>query len=90
MVSSVSQPFWLWSLASVLSAFLYPLLGWLFGSYTVLRWRRLAFPVLLQRLLITAAATLLVVELVLFRFLIRVRPCGLSIVVFILFGLVPL
>ena len=28
---------------------LYPLLGWLFGSYTVLRWRRLAFPVLLQR-----------------------------------------
>ena len=24
--------------------FLYPLLGWLFGSYTVLSWRRLAFP----------------------------------------------
>ena len=22
---------------------LYPLLGWLFGSYTVLRWRRLSF-----------------------------------------------
>ena len=48
-------------MASVLS-FPLPLLGWLFGSYTVLRWRRLAFPVLLQRLLITAAATLLVVE----------------------------
>ena len=33
---------------------LYPLLGWLFGSYTVLRWRRLPLLVLLQRLLITA------------------------------------
>ena len=39
---------------------LYPLLGWLFGSYTVLRWRRLALPLLLQRLLITAAVTLIV------------------------------
>ena len=42
---------------------LYPLLGWLFGSYTVLRWRCLAFPVLLQRLLITATATLMVVAI---------------------------
>jgi len=42
---------------------LYPLLGWLFGSYTVLRWRRLAFPVLLQRLLITAAVTMMVVAI---------------------------
>ena len=42
---------------------LYPLLGWLFGSYTVLRWRRLALPVLLQRLLITAAVTLMVVAI---------------------------
>tara|TARA_B100000674_G_scaffold486723_1_gene495756 strand:+ start:173 stop:1531 length:1359 start_codon:yes stop_codon:yes gene_type:complete len=42
---------------------LYPLLGWLFGSYTVLRWHRLAFPVLLQRLLITTAATLVVVAI---------------------------
>ena len=41
---------------------LYPLLGWLFGSYTVLRWRRLAFPCLFQRLLITAIATLVFVE----------------------------
>ena len=40
---------------------LYPLLGWLFGSYTVLRWRRLPFVVLLQRLLITSTATLMVV-----------------------------
>lgn len=40
---------------------LYPLMGWVFGSYTVLRWRRLSFPVLLQRLLITAMVTLMVV-----------------------------
>ena len=42
---------------------LYPLLGWLFGSYTVLRWRRLDLSVLLQRLLITAAVTLMVVAI---------------------------
>ena len=42
---------------------LYPLLGWLFGSYTVLGWRRLALPVLLQRLLITAVVTLMVVAI---------------------------
>lgn len=42
---------------------LYPLLGWLFGSYTVLRWRRLAFHVLLQRLLITATVSLMVVAI---------------------------
>ncbi len=47
-----------WLLFSLL---LYPLLGWLFGSYTVLRWRRLPLFVLFQRLLITAAATLTVV-----------------------------
>ena len=40
---------------------LYPLLGWLFGSFTVLRRRRLAISVLLQRLLITASVTLMVV-----------------------------
>ena len=40
---------------------LYPLLGWLFGSYTVLRWRSLELPVLLQRLLITAVVTLILV-----------------------------
>ena len=42
---------------------LYPLLGWLFGSYTVLRWRRLALTVLLQRLLITATVTLIFVAI---------------------------
>ena len=49
---------WGWLLFSLL---LYPLLGWLFGSYTVLRWRRLTLPVLLQRLVITAAVSVLVV-----------------------------
>ena len=39
------------------------LLGWLFGSFTVLRWRRLTVPVLLQRLLITAVLTLMVVAI---------------------------
>ena len=43
------------------SLLLYPLLGWLFGSYTVLRWRRLTLPVLLQRLLLTASVTVMVV-----------------------------
>ena len=38
---------------------LYPLLGWLFGSYTLLRWRRVTLPVLLQRLLITAVVALI-------------------------------
>ncbi len=47
-----------WLLFSLL---LYPFLGWLFGSYTVLRWRRLALSVLLQRLVITAAVTVIVV-----------------------------
>ena len=42
---------------------LYPLLGWLFGSYTVLRWRRLSLHVLVQRLLITATVTLMVVAI---------------------------
>ena len=46
-----------WLLFSLL---LYPSLGWLFGSYTVLRWRRLTLPVLLQRLVITAAVTVIV------------------------------
>ena len=40
---------------------LYPLLGWLFGTYTLLRWRRVTWPVLLQRLLTTSVVTLLFV-----------------------------
>ena len=47
-----------WLLFSLL---LYPFLGWLFGSYTVLRWRRLTLLVLLQRLVITAAVSVMVV-----------------------------
>ena len=45
----------------VLMLLLYPLLGWLFGSYTVLGWRRFTLLVLLQRLLITAVVTLALV-----------------------------
>ena len=51
---------WNWLLFLLI---LYPLLGWLFGSYTVLRWRRLTLHVLLQRLSITAVFTLLVVSI---------------------------
>ena len=53
-----SQGLWL-----IFCLLLYPLLGWLFGSFTVLSWRRLAFPVLLQRLLITAMVTFVVVAI---------------------------
>ena len=42
---------------------LYPLLGWLFGSYTVLRWRRVSLKVLILRLLITAIVTLMMVAI---------------------------
>ena len=67
---------------------LYPLLGWLFGSYTVLRWRRLAFPVLLQRLFITAIVTLMVVAIA--RWLVNPgEKCGLSTDGSRWFGLVP-
>lgn len=53
-----SQGLWL-----IFCLLLYPLLGWLFGSYTVLRWRRLAFLVLIQRLVITAIFSLMVVAI---------------------------
>jgi len=39
-------------------------LGWLFGSYTVLRWRRLPLAAVLQRVVITGSVTLVVVALV--------------------------
>ena len=51
---------WGWLLFSLL---LYPLLGWLFGSYTVLRWRRLTLPVLLQRLVITGLVSVVLVAI---------------------------
>ena len=38
-------------------------LGWLFGSYTVLRWRRLPLAAVSQRVLITGIVTLVVVAL---------------------------
>ena len=40
---------------------LYPSLGWLFGSFTVLRWKRLPWIVLLRRVLLTSAVALAVV-----------------------------
>ena len=49
-----------WVLFVVLA---YPALGWLFGSFTVLRWRRLSLLVLLQRLILTAIATLTLVAI---------------------------
>ena len=36
-------------------------LGWLFGTYTVLRWRRLPLASVLQRVLVAAAVTAIVV-----------------------------
>jgi len=38
-------------------------LGWLFGSYTALRWRRLPLAAVLQRVVITGSVTLVVVAL---------------------------
>ena len=55
------ENFWPWLLFCFL---LYPLLGWLFGSYTVLRWRHLPLPVLLQRLASASLASLLLVAVV--------------------------
>jgi lipopolysaccharide/colanic/teichoic acid biosynthesis glycosyltransferase len=47
----------------VFTALAYLGLGWLFGSYTVLRWRRLPLNAVLQRVLITGVATLVLVAL---------------------------
>lgn len=46
-----------WLIGSML---LYLSLGWLFGSYTVLRWRRLPSLLLLQRVLLTTVITVVV------------------------------
>ena len=55
------ENFWPWMFFCFL---LYPLLGWLFGSYTVLRWRHLPVQVLLQRLALASLASLLLVAVV--------------------------
>jgi len=47
----------------VFTALAYLGLGWLFGSYTVLRWRRLPLAAVVQRVLITGVVTLVVVAL---------------------------
>ena len=51
---------WGWTVFCLL---LYPSLGWLFGSYTVLRWRHLPQLLLLQRVLLTCVATLVVLAI---------------------------
>jgi lipopolysaccharide/colanic/teichoic acid biosynthesis glycosyltransferase len=55
----LTQPGWL-----IAFGFLYLLLGWLFGTYTVLRWPWLRLRLVLLRLGITAVAILLLVALV--------------------------
>ena len=52
----------------IISLLLYPLLGWLFGSYTLLRWRHLPLYLLLQRLLITVISTFIVGSMISFLF----------------------
>ena len=57
--SLLSHPVWLLCFGGA-----YLLLGWLLGSYTVLRWPGLRLPSVLRRLLTTSAVTLLAVILV--------------------------
>ena len=57
-VSLAPQLGWLLFTASA-----YLSLGWLFGNYTVLRWRRLPLQAAIQRVLITGVVTLMVVAL---------------------------
>ncbi|QPN67326.1 sugar transferase [Synechococcus sp. CBW1006] len=54
----LGQPRWL-----IAFALLYLLFGWLFGTYTVLRWPWLRLRLVILRLMITALATMLVVAL---------------------------
>ena len=61
------------------SLLLYPLLGWLFGSYTVLHWRRLTLPVLLQRLVITAVVSVMVVAVARWLIMINQRATATTI-----------
>ena len=48
----------------ILCLLLYPLFSWLFGGYTVLRWRHLPFFVLVQRLFISTTVTLIAVAFI--------------------------
>ena len=59
LVNAVFKPIPLWSQVDwlLLLALLYLGFGWLFGSYTVLRWRRLPIPTLLQRVFLTGLVT---------------------------------
>ena len=57
MAAFKAQPLWPQMDWLLLMAVLYLGLGWLFGSYTVLRWRRLPPQSLLQRVLVTGVVT---------------------------------
>lgn len=61
--SLLRHPSWLLGFGAM-----YLLLGWLLGSYTVLRWPGLRLPSVLRRLLTTSALTLLAVILVRWAF----------------------
>lgn len=61
--SLLGRPLWLLGFGAG-----YLLLGWLLGSYTVLRWPGLRLPSVLRRLLTTSAVTLLAVILVRWAF----------------------
>ena len=45
-------------------SFVYPALGWLFGTYSILRWQRLSNRVLIFRVGLTVLVTLIVVAIV--------------------------
>ena len=62
-------------------SFVYPALGWLFGTYSILRWQRLSNRVLIFRVGLTVLVTLIVVAIVTLLFniensswLLRPRP----------------
>ena len=57
VAATKAQPLWFQLNWLVLWALLYLGLGWLFGSYTVLRWNRLARMTLLRRVLLTSVVS---------------------------------
>ena len=57
VAATKAQPLWFQLNWLVLWALLYLGLGWLFGSYTVLRWHRLARMTLLRRVLLTSVVS---------------------------------
>jgi len=56
--SLIGQGYWL-----IFCFLIYPFLGWLFGIYTILRWPQLPKAVLIQRLLLTVAVSMIAVAI---------------------------